>query len=129
MRGILIFEENLVKCSADLALRRCKAGTLRVRRLAHEQHNALVAELAESCYIHHLAFDRGEIELEVARVDDNSRGRMDSERARIGYRVVYADEFDRENARLYGVARLNAVEHRRNIIVELAELALEHAEV
>ena len=53
---------------------------------------------------------------------------MDSERARIGYRVVYADEFDRENARLYGVARLNAVEHRRNIIVELAELALEHAE-
>ena len=50
-----------------------------------EETNALVSYLAYSCEVHHFSVDGGDVELEVARVEDCADGGFYCDSAGIGY--------------------------------------------
>ena len=67
-----------------------------VGRVLQEGEDALVAELGEGLEIEGLAVGRGEVDLEVAGVDDDADGRGDGEGDAIDERVGDANRLDAE---------------------------------
>ena len=125
---ILVFEEDVRKAAADGAFRRGVARPLGIGGFTHEQQHALIADLADAGDVHHLAVHRGEIQLEVAGVEQDAERRADRDRAGVGNRVVDADKLRRELAELHGVAGLHGVQMRRMRQRMLGQLLLHDAE-
>ena len=89
---------------ADGALARGRPLLLRVGAVAHEQEHTFVADASESCQVGRLALHRRAVDLEVARVHDDARGRAHHERARVGDRVSCVHPFDFEAAQRARIA-------------------------
>ena len=99
-----------------------------VRALAHEEEDAFPAVLADAGEVHHFPADRGDVELEVARVKDDADGRADRNHAGVRDRVIRADEFGLEAAELDGVAGLYGHELAGAEELVLHQLRFEDAE-
>ena len=104
--ALVAAHEELIEARADLAFGRGIAGLFNVRRVAEQCQHALVAKLAEAREIHHAALYRGDVDLEVASVDDGSERGADCERNGVGDAVVHVYEFDRKRAETEGRADL-----------------------
>ena len=103
--------EDHLKGLTHLGLGGSIPGTLGVGGLAHEEENALPTQLAQTGHVHHVAVNRGEIQLEVARVDDHTQRGIDGQSAGIRDGVVDADELHREgSAQTDHVSRLDTAE-------------------
>ena len=68
------------------------SGTFRVGGFAHQHQHALAPQLAEADDVHHIAVDRGGVELEVARMNQRSERRVQRNRAGVGNGVVHMNE-------------------------------------
>ena len=114
------FDERL-EHGADVDLVAGRALGVDVRRVAHEQRDARVAELAEALGVEVLAVGRRLVELEVAAVDEHARVGGDGERGRVGDRVRHADRLDAERADVERRARARLEEPRVREHLVLAE--------
>ena len=93
---LLGLREDLVEARADGALGRRVAGAVDVGGVLQQAEDALLAEFGEGVEVEGLAVRRGEVDLEVAGVDDDADGRVDGERDAIDQRVRDADGHDGE---------------------------------
>ena len=85
---------------ADEPLRPGHAGPLRVRRVAEQEVDALVAELGQPADVGLQPVDRRVVELPVAGVDDAAGGRVEHDGDAVRDRVRDADEVEAERADL-----------------------------
>ena len=96
--ALVALEDELLERLADDLLARGVARALDVGRVAHQREQTLLAQLADAHEVDHLAGDRRQVDLEVARVQDGAERRGDGERYRIRDRMVGVDELDLEAA-------------------------------
>ena len=120
--------EKLHKGVSDCSLRSRVTGTLSVGRIRHKRKNSPASEFAETCKVDDAALDRREVDLEVARVDNNACRSVDGKSDRIGDRVVNADKFDRHAAHFYRLTWLYNVELRTFEKTVFFELALDKSD-
>ena len=97
--------KKLVEAVPYPAFRRGIARTLHVCGVGQQSQNALVSELAEPRQVDHAALNGGDVDLEVAGLDDGADRGFDRQRHRVGDAVVDVDELDLEAAELEPVAR------------------------
>ena len=102
---VRVRHEDHIKRCADLAFRRREARLFHIRAFTHEQQNALAPVFADPCQIHHLAADRGDVQLEVARVEDGPLRCAYRDHAGVRDRVVHPDEFAFEHTKLQDRSR------------------------
>ena len=89
---------------ADVLFGGCESRTLCVCRFAHKKENSLFAKLAEASEVHYLAVNRGEVYLEISRVDNSSERCEYRKRAGVRDRVIYVYKFNRQLTRIDNVA-------------------------
>ena len=110
--------EHRLEGRVDLLLRLRIAGALGVRRIGHQHQDALFAELCKPRKVDHAALRRGEIDFEVAGVDDDARRRVQRKADRVGNRVVDVDQLHVE------AAELDVRACRRHLQPDVAEVVL-----
>ena len=120
--------EKPLEALADAAFALCVARSLNVRAFAHQREHTPVPKLAEAREVDYPALDRGIVNLEVARMHDNSRGGVYSKRAGVGNGVVYADKFNGHTAHADILPRLDNVQRSLRQQTVLLELALDKPE-
>ena len=125
--ALLAVLKELFEARPDRLFRRGVSGALDVGRVAHERKHAFLTQLPEARQINHLARGRGQVDLEIACVDERAKRGADGERDRIGDRVVGVDELNRKATQLNHIARLNAVEAHLGGHLMLGELGLDDA--
>ena len=86
--------EDVVEAREDGALAGRVAGAVDVGGVLQEAEDALLAEFGEGLQVEGLAVGRGEIDLEVAGVEDDADGRVDGEGDAVDQRVRDADGHD-----------------------------------
>ena len=119
---ILVLREESVKAVAHRSLRGGKAGALRVGGLTHQESDTFLTNLTNAGKIHHLAVDRRDVELKVARMVHHADRSLDGYSTRVRDGVIHVDELRLEDTEVDDVARLHGVELgevRRGILVEL----------
>ncbi len=99
--------EDLVDGRRDVLLRGREARDLGVRRVGHEQVDALLTEPRERTQVGQAAVEGQLVHLEVAGVQDRAAGGADEDRERVGDRVVDSDELAVEDAELLAHALLH----------------------
>ncbi len=117
--------EQVGEALPHLALAHGHAGLHRVGRIHQQRQHAAVAQLAKARQVGDLALDRGGVDLEVARHDDNAGGGVDRQGQRVWNRVVDVDELHGHTAHLDGVARLHHIQLDAAEQPVLLELALD----
>src|SRR5260370_39908241 len=80
--------EDALERGVQVALGARTAKPFRVRGVAEQELNALVAEAAEALHVCRISVGGRGVQLEVARVDETSGRRLDRERAGIWDRVA-----------------------------------------
>ena len=95
---LLGLREDLVEARADGALGGRVAGAVDVGGVLQQAEDALLAEFGEGVEVEGVAVGRGEVDLEVAGVDDDADGRVDGEGDAVDQRVRDADGQDGEGA-------------------------------
>ena len=125
---VLILSENALKRASDSALRGGISRSFCVGRLAKKKLNATLSYLSYSREIHHKTVYGGNVKLKVARMEDHTDGGFDRDSARVGYRVVYVDEFCLKNSEIDNISRLYRVEIRLVARVYFIKLSLYDAE-
>ena len=110
--------KECVKRRVHLLLRLCVAGALCVRRVRHQQQNALLTELRKARKVDHAALRGGEIDLKVARVDNDARRGVQRKTHSVGNGVVYVDKLHVE------AAELNVRARRCDVQLHIAEVVL-----
>ncbi len=111
---------------ADVALERCEAGHVGVRRVEHREIDALLAEPGECAEVGDPPVERELVHLEVAGMEHHARGGADRDRERVGNRVVHRDELEVEGAEPLPLPLLHRVRVRRDPV--LLELRLDEGE-
>src|SRR5882724_3094518 len=111
--------EDLFHARTDGALALRVAGTIGVGGIAQQEKDAALAVVGEGVQVEELVIGGGGIDLEIARVDDDSERGGDGQRDRADNRVGYVDELDLERAYADGLLGLNADEARLLEIVLL----------
>ncbi len=92
-----LLREEGAQHDADARLARRVAALLGVRRVAHQQADAgALGELAEARQVAAPMVDRGEVDLEVARVQHDALRRVDGDRMGVGHGMGDRDELDVE---------------------------------
>ena len=117
--------EHVVEHRPDLALGRDEARHLGVRRVAHQQVDALAAEPRPAAEVGDPAVERDLVHLEVAGVQDGAGRGADRDAERVGDRVVDGEELARERAELLDLAFLDLERQRLDPV--LLQLALDAA--
>ena len=74
--------EDLVEARADGVFAGGEAGAVDVGGVLQQAEHALLAEVGEGLQVEGVAVGRGEIDLEVAGVEDDADGGVDGERRR-----------------------------------------------
>ena len=98
---IAVLAEDGPQDGTDTGLARGVTRLLGVRRVAHQQTNAVAGgELTEPTEVGAPPIDRREIELPVARVQDDALRGVHGDRMSVWHRVGDRDELDRERADL-----------------------------
>ena len=92
----LRLREDFVEARADGAFAGRVAGAVDVGGVLQQAEDALLAEFGEGLQVEGLGVGRGEIDLEVAGVDDDADGSVDGERDAVDQRVRDADGHDGE---------------------------------
>ena len=126
--SLRVCEENVVEGGSHQPFGGGEAGFLDVRALAHEQEHAFLAVFADAGEIHHLPADGGDVELEVARMQDHAFRGPQRDHAGVCDRVVGPDEFGAETAQSDDIAGLHGDELRRAEESVLRELGFEDPE-
>ena len=98
--------KEIVKAVGYLLFGRGITGTLGVGGIGKQREYALIAQLSKTAQVDHAACHRGVVDLEVAGVDDRTRGGMDRHAHRVGDAVVDMDQLDVKASELYMVARV-----------------------
>ena len=111
--ALLAALEEAVEGPSHGALAHRVARALNVRRIRKQRKDALLAELAEAGEVDHLAVDGRRVDLEVARVDNGAKSRVDGESDRVRDGVVHVDELHAELAGLDGHAAFHRDDLRR----------------
>ena len=91
--------DDALEHRADVALERRESGHVGVRRVGHEEVDALFAETREGAEVGDALVERELVHLEVAGVQHQARRGADRDRERVGDRVVDRDELEVEGAR------------------------------
>ncbi len=91
--------EDVVEARADGTLAGREAGPIDVGGVLQEAEDVLFAEVGEGLEVEGMAVGRGEIDLEVAGVEDDAGGGMDGERDAVDQRMRHADRHDAEGAK------------------------------
>jgi hypothetical protein len=89
-------EEEPAQRAAHRALRGGEAGLLGVGRVAQQQRHTLVADGGQARDVRAAPVDGREVELEVARVQDDPHLRVEGQRVREGHRVGHGNELHLE---------------------------------
>ena len=113
---------------ADGALARRRPLLLGVGAVAEQQQDTLVADAREPGQVGRLALHRRGVDLEVARVHDDARGRSHDQRARVRDRMRGVHPFDVEAAERLGVAGPHRVQLRCLDEPVLAQLVAQESE-
>ena len=114
--AIGLLHEQLPQHTADTRLARRVAVLLGVGGVGQEQTDALVRrERADATEVGAPAVDRGEVELEVARVEDDPLRGVQGDRVRVGHGVGDRDELhvERADVTTFAVAALRRVRSGR----------------
>src|SRR6185437_38709 len=90
--------EDVVETRADGALAGREAGPVDVGGVLQEAEDILLAEVGKGLQVERMAVRRGEVDLEVAGVEDDAGGGVDGERDAVDERVRDADGHDAEGA-------------------------------
>jgi hypothetical protein len=90
--------EDFVETGNDGAFAGCVAGALDVGRVLKQGQDAALAVFGEGVEIEGVAVDGGEIDLEVAGMDDDADGGFNGQGYAIDQRVSDADGLDGERA-------------------------------
>jgi hypothetical protein len=90
--------EDVVEARDDGFFAGGEAGAINVGGVLEEAEDALLAEVGECLQVERVAVGRGEVDLEVASVEDDADGRVDSECDAIDERMRDADGHDAEGA-------------------------------
>jgi hypothetical protein len=96
--------EDVVETGDDGLFAGGEAGAVNVGGVLKEEEDALLAEVGEGLEIEGVAVGRGEIDLEVAGVDDDADGGVDGEGDAVDEGVRDADGEDREDAEVEAAA-------------------------
>ncbi len=91
----MLLKQN-VKGLTDRALRRCKAGTLRIRGITHQRQYTLFTDLGKALQVNGITKDRCIIHLKVTGMHNNTGRGIDRECCRIHDTVIRLDKFDPE---------------------------------
>ena len=118
--------EDVVEHRADLALGRDEPGHLGVRRVAHQQVDALATEPGPAAEVGDPAVERQLVHLEVAGVQHRAGRGPDRHAERIRDRVVDREELARERPELLGLALPHLEGERLDPV--LLQLALDQRE-
>ena len=96
--------EDVVEARDDGLFAGSEAGAVDVGGVLQEAEDVLLAEVGEGLEIEGVAVGRGEIDLEVAGMEDDADGGMDGERDAVDQRMRDADGEDREDAEVEAAA-------------------------
>ena len=86
--------EHLFESLHDVELRACEPRSLDIRAVAEHCQYAGAPELRESVHVERLAVERGLVELEIPRVNDDASRGVDRHRDAVGHAVRHPDEFE-----------------------------------
>ena len=95
---LLGLRENFVKPWNDGALAGCVAGALDIGRVLQQSQHAALAVFGEGVQVESVSVDGREIDLEVARVDDDANRSFDRQSHAVHQRVGDANRLDGEGA-------------------------------
>jgi hypothetical protein len=115
--------EDVIEARNDGLFARGEAGTINVGGVLQQDENALLAEVGEGLQVEGVSVGRGEIDLEVAGVDDDAYRSVYGERDAVDQRVRDADRHDREDAEVETTAGEDLDEFgvvEQAVLVELA---------
>jgi len=104
--------EHLIKLASHSPLTRRVSFALDVGRILKQRQNSLFAIFRERVQVEHLVVRGGRVNLEVARVNQHSEGRVDGQRNTIYKTVGNVDGMNRERARLKSLACTDLVQIR-----------------
>ena len=82
---------------------------LDVCRFAKKKSNASFADFRYSRNIYHFPVYGSQVDFEIARMINKTRGSVDRQRATSRDRMVYVNEFDRKTSEFYDTRRLYAI--------------------
>ena len=121
---ILVFLEELVDGLSDRLLRRRKTRTLRIGGVAQKRKNTFSSQLRESLQVDRISEYRRIVDLEVARMDHDSRRCVNRERSGVYDAVVGLDKFHPEASQRHRRAEGNDLPLGRLHHAPLFELIL-----
>ena len=119
--------EDFLERVNHLALGSGEAAPIDVRAVGEQREHALAAELREAMHVEVLAVERCLVDLEIAGVHDDARGRVDRERDAVGDAVRDANELDLERSDGDAVVRTHGDE-LASFDAVLLELRLDHGQ-
>ena len=114
--------EDLLEAVEDVALGSRVAAAVGVGAVGEERQDAARPELGEPVQVERLAVERRLIDLEVARMDDRARRRVNRQRQAVGDAVRHAQELDAERAGGHRLPRLDDRQAPVEIDAVLVEL-------
>ena len=103
------------------------AGPQRIGGVAHEGQNALSSQLRKPLQVDGISVDRGEVDLKIARVHDDTRRGIDRQGSSVHDTVVGLDEFDPESPQGHYVSERHYMALGDAEQVVFAELVFDNA--
>ena len=120
--------EDLLEAIDDVAFGAAHPLALDVRAVAEQHQHTLGAQLRETMEVHVLAIERRLINLEIPRVQHDTRRRRNRERNAVGHAVRDAQELDREAPDLHAIARPHGTQAQARIVFFFRQLRVDERE-